>query len=86
MGARTTTDLGGMLALTAGLLLGCGGSDNASGGSGPPALSAAESLVGTALLPPDGAVSAADALGSEDLPPDATANAVVEDGHLPPAG
>jgi hypothetical protein len=83
MGARTPTALGGMLALTAGLLLGCGSSD--SGSSAPP-LSDAESLVGTALLPPDGVVSAADALGSEDLPPDASANAVVADDDLPPAG
>lgn len=86
MGARTTTALGGLLAVTAGLLLGCGGSDNTGGGSTPPALSDAESLMGAALLPPDGTVSTADALGSEDLPPDATANAGVADDELPPAG
>jgi len=86
MGALTTTALGGMLALSAGLLLGCGGSDNtSSGGSNSPVLSDAETLVGAALLPPDGVVSAADALGSEDLPPD-SASAVIADDDLPPAG
>ena len=85
MGARTTTALGGMLALTAGLLLGCGGSDSSSG-TNPPGPSDAESLVGAALLPPDGLVSASGALGGEDLPPDGSASAVVADDDLPPAG
>lgn len=53
MGARTTTALGGMLALSAGLLLGCGGSGStSSNGSNAPTLSDAETLVEQPCCPP----------------------------------
>lgn len=85
MGARSTAALGSVLALSASLLLGCGGGDEVTTSAGnTPALSDAETLVGTDLLAPDGGVTASAALGSGDLPPDTSSTPTVADDDMPP--
>jgi hypothetical protein len=84
MGARSTVALGSALVLSVSLLLGCGGGNEVASGSTTPALSDAETLVGTDLLAPDGGVTASAALGSGDLPPDTSSTATVADEDMPP--
>jgi hypothetical protein len=78
MRARTRIALPCLLALMGALMQGCG--------SDTPAPSAAQSLVGAALLSPDDADGTADTLASDDLPPGTAASAFVADDDLPPAG
>lgn len=83
------TALSGATILCLAMLSGCMGGGGGDGGSDTTPVataSPAETVLGVALLPPDGVVPAASSIASEDMPPSvASASSTPDSDDLPPA-